>query len=57
MQEYLDNGLRLGFLIDRKNKTIHIYRPKQPVKVLKNPDVVKGDPELPGLALAMTNIW
>lgn len=57
MQEYLDNGLRLGFLIDRKNKTVYIYRPEQPVEILENPTVVKGAPELSGLALVMTKIW
>ena len=57
MQEYLDNGLRLGFLIDRKNKTVYIYRPEQPVGILENPDVIKGDPELPGLTLVMAKIW
>lgn len=57
MQEYLDNGLQLGFLIDRKNRTVYIYRPEQPVEILQNPDVVKGEPELPGLALAMGKIW
>lgn len=51
MQEYLDNGLRLGFLIDRKNKTVYIYRPEQPIEILQNPDFVKGEPELPDLKL------
>ncbi|MEM7066735.1 MAG: Uma2 family endonuclease [Cyanobacteria bacterium P01_B01_bin.77] len=57
MQEYLDNGLQLGFLIDRKNKTVYIYRPEQPIEILQNPDVVNAEPELPGLALVMAKIW
>lgn len=57
MQEYLDNGLELGFLIDRKNRTVYIYRSEKPVEILKNPDVVKGAPELPGLILSMAKIW
>ncbi|MBT9311444.1 Uma2 family endonuclease [Leptothoe kymatousa] len=57
MQEYLDNGLRLGFLIDRKNKTVYVYRPDRPVETLKDPDVVPGDPELPDFTLAMAKIW
>ncbi|MEM6255612.1 MAG: Uma2 family endonuclease [Cyanobacteria bacterium P01_D01_bin.156] len=57
MQEYLDNGLRLGFLIDRNNKTVYIYRPDQPVEALETSDVVKADPELPGLSLMITKIW
>ncbi|WP_458789391.1 Uma2 family endonuclease [Adonisia turfae] len=57
MQEYLDNGLRLGFLIDRKTKTVYIYRPDQAVVTMENPAIVSGAPELPGLALTMKQIW
>lgn len=27
MQDYPDNGAQLGLLIDRKNRTVHVYRP------------------------------
>ncbi|MEM1254669.1 MAG: Uma2 family endonuclease [Cyanobacteria bacterium P01_H01_bin.21] len=57
MQEYLDNGLRLGFLIDRKTKTVYFYRPDKAVTILENPTVVDGNPELPGLTLTMKPIW
>ena len=57
LQEYLDNGVSLGWLIDRKNRTIHIYRPDQDPKVIENPDLVRGDPELPGFSLSMAKIW
>lgn len=57
MQEYLDNGLRLGFLIDRKHRTVYVYRSDQDVIKLENPAIVSGDPELPGLALTMQQIW
>ncbi len=57
MQEYIENGLRLGFLIDRENKTVYVYRPKHPVEVLANPDIVKSDPELSGLIITMATIW
>ncbi|NJL55150.1 Uma2 family endonuclease [bacterium] len=57
MLEYLDNGAILGFLIDRKLCQVHIYRPNQEPEVLENPDVVGGDPELPGFQLQMARIW
>ena len=57
LQEYIDNGAVLGFLIDRKNRTCYIYRPVQPPKVLEHPEVVSGDPELPGFDLQLTKIW
>lgn len=57
MQEYLDNGLRLGFLIDRKTKNVYVYRPNESVILLENPTIVDGNPELPGLNLTMKQIW
>lgn len=57
MAEYLDNGVSLGFLIDRQQRQVHVYRPGQAPEVLENPDAVSGDPELPGLSLQMARIW
>ena len=57
MQEYMANGVLLGWLIDRKNRTVHIYRPNQKPEVLDNPETVTGDPELPGFVLRMAKIW
>ncbi len=57
MKEYRANGAVLGFLIDRKNRTVHLYRPQQEPIVLDNPDTVSGDPELPGFILRMAKIW
>jgi Uma2 family endonuclease len=57
MQEYINNGALLGFLIDRKNRTVHIYRPHQTPQILQNPETVEGSPELPGFMLKMAKIW
>lgn len=57
MQEYIDNGAVLGWLIDRKNQTVHIYRPNQAPEILNHPDTVSADPELPGLTLQMAKVW
>ncbi|NEQ47310.1 MAG: Uma2 family endonuclease [Leptolyngbya sp. SIOISBB] len=57
MAEYLDNGTLLGFLIDRQQRQVHIYRPGQESEVLENPDGVSGDPEMPGFLLQMARIW
>ncbi len=57
MQEYIENGAMLGFLIDRKNHTVEVYRPARSPEILSNPVVVNGDPELPGFALEMAKIW
>ncbi|UBF30501.1 Uma2 family endonuclease (plasmid) [Kovacikia minuta CCNUW1] len=57
MQEYIANGALLGWLIDRKNCKVHIYRPDVPVEILENPDLISGDPLLPGFALEMGKVW
>ena len=57
MQEYLSNGVILGWLIDRKNRQVYVYRPNQEVEILDTPETVKGDPELPGFGLQMAKIW
>ena len=57
MQEYIDNGVSLGLLIDRKNRKVYIYRPDRELEILDNPEIVSGDPELPGFVLRMAKIW
>ena len=57
MQEYMANGASLGWLIDLKNRTVHIYRPNQAPEILNNPETVNGAPELPGFVLWMAKIW
>lgn len=57
MEEYLGNGVRLGWLIDPMKKQVHIYRPGQPVMVLDDPGTVSGDPELPGFVLDLGPVW
>jgi Uma2 family endonuclease len=57
MQEYLDNGASLGWLIDRPERMVYVYRRDRPVQVLENPETLSGDPELPGLTLRLEKIW
>lgn len=57
MQEYLDNGCRLGWLINRKQRQVEIYRPAQPLEVLDAPTSVSGEEILVGFSLDLTAIW
>jgi len=36
--DYMDNGASLGWLIDRKNRKVYIYRHSQAFEILDNPD-------------------
>jgi len=57
MQEYLDNGARLGLLIDPMQRRVYVYHPQAPVECLENPDTISGDPVLPGFILDLREIW
>lgn len=57
MQEYLDNGVRLGWLIDSKTQQVEIYRPGQAVEILKTPNNVSGEDVLLGFVLNLNKIW
>jgi len=56
MQKYMTNGALLGWLIDRKNRTVYVDRPNQEPEILDNPETVSGDPELPEFKLRMAKI-
>lgn len=57
LQEYIENGAQLGWLIDRKRRRAYCYRPGQRVQMLESPETVSGDPELAGFVLRMAKIW
>lgn len=57
MQEYLDNGAQLAWLIDADRRIVYVYRSHLPVEELQNPDRVWGDPLLSGFALDLRQIW
>ncbi|MEO1428328.1 MAG: Uma2 family endonuclease [Cyanobacteria bacterium J06632_19] len=58
MEEYMQEpGIRLGWLIDRKNRRVYVYRPQMSVECLKNPDSVSSEDVLPGFTLNMSKVW
>jgi len=57
MGEYIDNGARLGWLLDAENRQVYVYRPGVPVESLEHPSQLSGDPELPGFVLNLEEIW
>ena len=57
MSEYRDNGTKLGWLINPRNRQVHVYRPGKEVEILDNPATLSGDPELPGFLLDLASVW
>ena len=56
MREYIDNGARLGWLIDPQSRRVEIYRPGQEVEILDNPATLSGEDVLPGFTLDLKGI-
>jgi Uma2 family endonuclease len=57
MQEYMDNGVKLGWLLNRKDRQVEIYRPDRAVEVLQSPGSLSGETVLPGFVLNLDMIW
>ncbi len=57
MEEYMENGASLGWLIDPFKRQVYVYRPNEEVVVLNNPETVSADPLLPGFTLNLTELW
>ena len=57
MREYIANGLRLGWLINPKNKQVEIYRQNQEIEILQSPANLSGEDLLPGFILDLQPIF
>ncbi|OKH54745.1 hypothetical protein NIES2101_06140 [Calothrix sp. HK-06] len=53
MKEYLENGLRLGWLVNPQDQEVEIYRQAQPVEVVALPVKLSGEDVLPGFELKL----
>lgn len=51
MQEYIDNGLPLGWLINPQNAEVEIYRSQKAVEVRSMPAIISGESILPSFKL------
>ncbi|AFZ36042.1 protein of unknown function DUF820 [Stanieria cyanosphaera PCC 7437] len=54
MQEYLNSGLSLGWLIDPQNNQVFIYRLNQAVEIVQLPAKLLGENILPGFVLNLS---
>jgi len=57
LREYIDNGTRLGWLIEPKARWVEIYRPSREATVLEAPETLSGEDVLPSFELNLTAIW
>lgn len=57
MVEYIENGARLGLLLDPARKRVYVYRRGESVQELADPEKVSAEPVLPGFELDLSTIW
>ncbi|HEY0657409.1 MAG TPA: Uma2 family endonuclease [Pyrinomonadaceae bacterium] len=57
MEEYIENGIALGWLIDAGTRKVHVYRPNAEVEILENPAEISGEPLLRDFTLNLKEIW
>jgi len=57
MQEYIENGAHLAWLINPLKRQVYIYRPDHDVEVLADPETVSGEPLLRGFLLNLPELW
>lgn len=56
MQEYIDNGVRLGWLIDRRNKQALVYRADGSITQYPATATLSGEEVVPGFTLALKSL-
>ncbi len=57
MWEYINNGVRLGWLIDPKTKSVERYRQGQEVEILPSPTTISCEDVLPGFEWNLNKVW
>lgn len=57
MVEWIENGCRLGWLIDADEEKVYIYQPKQPVSTIEGfNNTADGGEVLPGFILELSEL-
>ncbi len=56
MQEYIDNGVRLGWLIDRKNQQALVYRADGTITQYPATATLSSEDVVPGFTLALKSL-
>lgn len=57
MQEWIDNGVELGWLIDPERRAVEVYRPQRPPEILEGIDTISADGPVQGFTLKLAQVW
>jgi Uma2 family endonuclease len=57
MQEYLENGTQLGWLVDPDTRAVEIYRPGSESQRIENIESINGEGPVEGFVLDLRTVW
>jgi Uma2 family endonuclease len=57
MEQWISNGVQLGWLIDGDHKTVHVYRKGRAAKTRRNMAELAGEGPVRGFILKLERIW
>lgn len=57
MREYIENGVRLGFLLNPQDRIVEIYRTGKSFEVIQSPTKLSGEGVMPGFVLSLKGIF
>ena len=57
MREYMNNGARLGWLLDPLTRSVYVYGADGAIEEIKDAERVEGEPLLTGFVLDLQRIW
>jgi Uma2 family endonuclease len=57
MQQYIQNGTQLAWLIDPLARLVYVYRPDEAVELLSGASIVFASPTLDGFGLQLAELW
>ena len=57
MQEWIDNGAQLAWLIDPESKSVEVYRPSHEPVIVRDADSIEATDPVQGFVLDLTRVW
>lgn len=57
MQEWIDNGAQLAWIVDPETRSVEIYRPNANVQLLTDPATLAGEGPVEGFVLDLAPVW
>jgi Uma2 family endonuclease len=57
VDEWLQAGVQVVWVVDPQRRTVEVFQPNQPIRVLREGDTLTGDPVLPDFQLPLSELF